>query len=196
VTYEDEQTPPIMDAWLRVPVQAVTPATIDLPGSWRGLEACVFANGNFLGVFPVIDDGSGDGQVTVDGLGLPATWVDKNGQRQASYMTFGIAYPGHRFQLLPLEGGNPAGTAQGSVSRRVQGFLRLVDSYLPLVDGVRVKDDREVADPMDLLANRVTGDRRVTEMGYHRGAQLEVSMDLPLRVEVSAIFGPTASNSV
>jgi hypothetical protein len=196
VTYAAERTPPIMDGWLLVPVRNGVTVYAGLPVAWVGKNVEVIdRDGNLLGIFAAITDGAGGAQVTL-AAPIAVASADRALALQANFLTLGIDYPEHKFKLLPLEGGEPQRTAQGNVSRRVQGYLRLVDSYLPLADGVRVKDDRDPADPMDLLASRVTGDRRITEMGFTRGAQLEISMDKPLRVEVSAIFGPAASNSI
>lgn len=195
VTYATERTPPVMDGWLVVPAKAGT-VYAGLPLAWVGKNIyAVGPDGNLLGTFAAITDGAGGAQITL-AAAVATTWTDQGGKLQAAFLTLGVLYPDHRLKTLPLEGGNPAGTAQAFLSRGVQRYFRLVDSYLPLVDGKRIPNERSVTDPMNVLSSRVSGDRRATEAGFERGRQIEISMDLPLRFEVSAIFGGVQSNSV
>lgn len=191
--------PPVMDGWARCGlanmggVQWVT----GLSTACVGQNVYVLINGQALGPYAAIADPSGSGAKVVlpAALNLASTWVDPNGVLQPQEVYAGTVYPAHRWTSLPLEGGNPVGTSQNLTSRKPQLYLRFVDSYLPRVNGTRCAE-RGANDAMDELGTRVTGDRRATELGFQRGDVVDVVMDLPLRMEVSAMFGGAVMNNV
>jgi hypothetical protein len=190
----DNPLPPVMDAWVRAPLVNTGGAqyVIGLPASSVGQNAYALVNGQVRGPFAI----TAGGKVTFPAdLLLDKTWVDAAGARRAQEIYVGLLLPDHRWTSLPLEGGNPVGTAQNLTSRKPQLYLRLVDSYLPLVNGKRLAE-RGPTDLTDVLAARVTGDRRATEEGFHRGGVVDVVMDVPLRMEVSAIFGGVVVNNL
>jgi len=163
-----------------------------LPAVAVGQNAYALVNGQVQGPYAV----TAGGKVTFPvALALDKFWVDATGARRAQEIYIGLLFKEHRWTSLTLEGGNPVGSAQNLTSRKPQLYLRLVDSYLPKVNGHRLAE-RGGSDPMDVLGARVTGDRRATEEGFQRGAVVDVVMDLPLRMEVAAIFGGTVMNSV
>jgi hypothetical protein len=193
LTYDnDNPLPPVMDGWVRCPLvnNGGAQYAVGLPAVSVGLNVYAYVNGQVRGPYVV---GVG-GKVTFE-AGLDKTWVDATGARRAQEIYIGILYPDHRWTTLPLEGGNPTGASQNLSSRKPQLYLRLVDSYLPLVNGKRFAE-RGGSDPTDELATRITGDRRATEEGFNRGAVVDVSMDKPLRMEISAIHGGVIMNSV
>ena len=108
-----------------------------------------------------------------------------------------MPYSEHRFTTLPLEDvhANPVGNSQNLKSRKPQLHLRFVDSYMPLVNGVRPAEN-EATVTMGMPPARVTGDRRATELGNNQAAVVDVVMDLPLRMEVSALFGGAVMNNL
>lgn len=196
-SYDYDQPPPVMDAWVKVPCPVVASAVFaGLPAVWVGFNAAVILNGAPVGPgpFPVISDGAGGGQVTLP-VALSATWVDAKGKNQAQNLTIGIFYPEHRVTTLPLEGGNPVGTAQNLTSRKPQLWARFVDSYLPLINGTRAAE-RNPGDLTDAMDTRVTGDRRATELNFQQAAVVDIVMDLPLRMEISALFGGVVMNNL
>jgi hypothetical protein len=195
VKYDGEiPLPPVMDGWVRVALvnQGGVQYAQGLPACSVGQSAYALVNGQVLGPYVVAAGGK---VVFPADLALGTTWVDAAGARRAQEVYVGLAYPTHRWTSLPLEGGNPVGTSQALMSRRVQLYLRFVDSYLPLVNGVRPAE-RGPDDPMDSLATRVSEDRRATELNFQRAAVVDVVMDLPLRMEVSAIFGGAKVNDI
>lgn len=195
LTYDaDNPLPPVMDGWVRASLVNTggVQSAAGLPLSTVGQNVYAFINGQVLGPFVV---GIG-GLVTFPvSMNLDQTWVDKTGARRAQEIYLGLLYPEHRWTSLPLEGGNPVGASQNLQSRKPQLHLRFVDSYLPLVNGKRVSE-RGQTDPMDGLPVRVTGDVRATEEGFQKAAVVDVVMDLPLRVEVSAIHGGVVMNNI
>jgi hypothetical protein len=202
----DEGLAPVMDSWMRVPLNETIQFYYELPKAWIGHNLAVIApDGTYKGTFPaVVDIATGHGGSMVDfgedvahrgGAYQQVTYLDINGKLQPAYYTVGVLYADHRMKLLPLEGGNPVGTAQAHMSRGVQRYIRFVDSYMPLVNGKRVPE-RVESGPTDIISARITGDRRVTEEGWNRASQPEILMDLPFRFEVAAIFGGTMMQSV
>lgn len=191
--------PPIMDGWMRVAVtNDLGTQAIGIPDTLIGQNVWAFIKGQLVGPYPVVADSGADGSNAVTfplALDLDTTWTDQLGRRRPQDCYIGVIYPAHGFTTLPLEGGNPAGTAQGKISRKAQLYLRFVDSYMPLVNGDR-PEEIQPGDLMDLLATRVTGDVRCTELEFNRAAVVTVDQDLPLRIEVSAFFGGTAMSGV
>jgi hypothetical protein len=190
----DNPLPPIMDSWVRAPLVNTggVQSAFGLPAAAVGQNAYAYVNGQIQGPYVV----AAGGQVVFPAsLNLTTTWVDATGARRAQEVYLGLAYPDHHFTSLPLEGGNPTGASQNLQSRKPQLHLRFVDSYLPLVNGKPLAE-RGSSDPTDLLAVRVTGDRRATEEGFQKGAVVDVVMTLPLRMEVSAIHGGVVMNNI
>lgn len=200
IVYDTENAvPPIMDGWFRAAINDDTGTqALQLPNSFVGQNMYALVNGNLVGPYPVIANSGADGSNAITfpaGLGLTTTWVDPSGKKRPQETYVGILYPAHGMTTLGLEGGNPAGTSQGKVSRKAQLYVRFVDSYLPKVNGER-PEEIQPGDRMDFLASRVTGDVRCTELEFQRAAVIVVDQDLPLRVEISAFFGGTAMNGV
>ena len=101
-----------------------------------------------------------------------------------------------RFTTLKREGGNANGTTQGARQRAVKLSLRINDSSLPLVNGVRCGPDRTPATLMDTVEGRVTLDAPIRVLGWEDGAAVTVSQDLPIRTEVLAMFSIVSTNEV
>lgn len=194
--------PPVADGWARCGLRNDTGLqVVGLSASLIGQDAYVYLNGQLIGPIPVTDfDGNGTGVLTFDGFipdsDLPNnTWVDASGAVRPQELYVGLAYPEHRMTTLAMEGGNPTGTSQSRKSRKVQLYVRFVDSYMPLVNGER-PEDRGDGQAMDLLGSRVTDDVACTEMEFQRAAVVDIEMDLPLRFEVTALFGGTMVNNL
>lgn len=189
----DNPLPPCMDGWVRRPLvnSGGLQYISGLPATMEMQNAYALVNGQVRGPYVVAG-----GKVTFEsGAKLDTTWVDAAGNRRAQEIYVGFLYPDHHWTSLPLEGGNPTGAAQNLTSRKPQLHVRFVDSYLPLVNGKRLAE-RGGSEPTDMLPGRVTGDRRATEEGFQRGAVVDVVMDLPLRMEISAIHGGVVMNNL
>lgn len=203
VLFDNENPlPPVADGWARCGLRNDTGLqATGLSAALIGQNAYVYLNGQLIGPLPVTDfDGNGTGVLTFDGFipdsDLPNnTWVDASGARRPQELYVGLAYPEHRMTTLAMEGGNPTGTSQSRKSRKVQLYVRFVDSYMPLVNGER-PEDRGDGQAMDLLGSRVTDDVACTEMEFQRAAVVDIEMDLPLRFEVTALFGGTMVNNL
>lgn len=195
--------PPCMDGWVRCGIRTTAGLHVyGLSSSFIGQNAWIYFNGQLLGPLPVTNfDGNGKGVITLDpavfrpvvqtvldATGSYVVWLDAAGVRRPLELYVGLMYPEHRMTTLPLEGGNPAGTSQAKKSRKVQLYVRFVDSYMPLVNGSR-PEDRGDGQAMDLLGSRVTDDVSCAELEFQRAAVVDIEMDLPLRFEVAAIFG-------
>jgi hypothetical protein len=84
---------------------------------------------------------------------------------------------------LPREGGRKR--------RNVRAVLRLNDSAIPLVDGVRAAPTRSPATPMGSVEPGVSADIECTLLGWGDGS-ITIEQDLPLRTEILALFANTA----
>jgi hypothetical protein len=189
--------PPIMDGWQRCAINNDTgQQCVGLSASLVGQNVYALINGQLAGPYPVVANSGDDGShaVTFPLGAYGVNWVDAAGNLRPQEAYVGLAYPEHRIVTLPLEGGNPAGTSQAYLTRFVQCYIRFVDSYRPTVGGFQVPE-RGAVDPTDFLAGRLTGDARATQLTFKRAAILEISQPLPLRLEVSAIFGGVQLNS-
>jgi hypothetical protein len=99
-------------------------------------------------------------------------------------------------ETLPLEGGNPAGTAQGFKVHYPDITARVSDSVPPLINGRRAGEGRPFATPLDTVEERITADVSVKVIGLTTGGVITISQDLPFRTEVCAIYGQAQINKV
>lgn len=104
--------------------------------------------------------------------------------------TVGFSYTATA-ETLPLEGGNPAGSAQGFKAHRAEIALRLSDSALPQVNGNDVSPARKIGDPLPTRETRVTADATAQNLGYEEGGIVTITQALPVRTEICAIYGST-----
>ena len=93
-----------------------------------------------------------------------------------------------RIKLLPLDVGHMGGSGSGVMKHINKIFVRLYNSSLPLINGVR-PPDRTPATPMGEPEPLISDDIQVTNMGNDRKAQIVIEQSLPLPLEVHAIFG-------
>jgi hypothetical protein len=99
-------------------------------------------------------------------------------------------------ETLPIEGGNPAGTAQGMQSHFASITARVSDSVPPLINGARAGDGRPFSVPLDEVEPRVTADLKVQNLGVSEGGIITIEQDLPFRTEVCAIYGQVQMSKV
>lgn len=143
--------------------------------------------------------------MTVDGLGhlegeevqvLVGDAVDPNAvvsggqittQRAGINFLIGLRAP-CRMTGLPRGGGNKGGTAQGTMRRNVFIYARILESILPIINGVR-PPDRTPSTPMDLPEPQRTKDVRVVTLGYDLEARVVVQEEVPKKVAVLGWFG-------
>lgn len=94
-----------------------------------------------------------------------------------------------RAATLPLEEGNPAGSAQASKRRWVEVVSRLADSTLPLLNGYRAGGQNVILpDGVTLEDAILTGDFNVRSDGYADGV-VTIEQDKPLPIRVLGLFG-------
>jgi hypothetical protein len=121
------------------------------------------------------------GQITVPAEEFGATYV------------IGLPFTA-RAETLPLEGGNPAGTAQGLKRRFTEINLRLNNSALPKINGRR-PSERSFGTNLDDPTALITDDVVVKNVeGWNDKAVVVIEQDLPLRTEVCALYGPVKVN--
>lgn len=129
-------------------------------------------------------------QIVADGAVHPSAVV--SGGQVPLNDSYGVVEAGLGYNMkvvtLPLEGGFPAGSAQGKSKRFNQAILRLHQSANPKVNGVR-PPSRSPSSPMDAPEPLVTGESETYHEGYDHFAQLTIEQDLPLACHVLAIYG-------
>ena len=94
---------------------------------------------------------------------------------------------------LPLEGANPAGTAQGRRKRWNEIFVRLNNSFIPKINSI-MPPVRSPSTGMTTPEPKMTGDVRVQNTGYDLEGKITVSQDLPGPTHLIAIFGTVSVN--
>lgn len=100
-----------------------------------------------------------------------------------------------RLLTLPKSGGNRAGTAQGTLKRNIEIYIRLLTSTRPFLNGVR-PPDRTPSTPMDTPEPLQSDDVKVMDLGYDLFARVEVFEDIPKDVQVLGLFGKTDTQHV
>ncbi len=89
---------------------------------------------------------------------------------------------------LPKTGGNQFGTAQGTLRRNVEIYIRLLESTRPFLNGVR-PPDRTPSTPMDTPEPLQTTDVKVMDLGQDLFGRVEVFEDIPKDVQILGLFG-------
>lgn len=130
-------------------------------------------------------------------LHQPVT-VSPSGVLRLESWAVGKPFVGKRYtataKTLKLEGSNRGGTAQGSKRRYNKVFARLNNSAIPTLNSNRAYA-RKPEDLMNASPPLITGDIEINASGYDDG-QITLVQDLPLRTEVTALFGNVTSNQI
>lgn len=95
---------------------------------------------------------------------------------------------------LPLEGANPQGTSQVQKRRFNEVFMRVYDSAIPQVNGVR-PPLRAASTDMTTSTPMYTGDMSINQAGWNDGV-LTIEQDLPLPTNITAVFGKAKGSAV
>jgi len=98
-------------------------------------------------------------------------------------------------ELLPVDGGSPAGSGVSHIKRRNEIGINLLESGIPLVNGDR-GDDRSPSTPMGTPEPLVTGIREYTGLGWDKKATVSIKQDLPLPLKVLSVHGSIAKNKL
>lgn len=99
-------------------------------------------------------------------------------------------------ETLPLEGGNPAGSAQGFKVHRADLVVRLNESGLPLLDGQVAEPGRTIGESLPEPMTPVTVDATAKGIGYIDGGIVTITQPLPTRTEICALYGGLQMNKV
>lgn len=98
-----------------------------------------------------------------------------------------------RLVTLPLDVGSSGGSGSGNLKHWAKIFVRLIDSSIPLINGIR-PPTRSPSTPMDNPEPTRTEDVQVTDLGRTRLAQITIEQDLPLKLEILNLFGIEAQD--
>ncbi len=107
---------------------------------------------------------------------------------------------------LPMEFMADNQTSLGMLKQWVKIYVYIYDSLLPKINGRR-PPERSAVTPMDTIPQSMTGARRVSELGItgtsmgtaehvHNNGQIMVHQDLPVMLQVLAIYGELSLDSL
>ena len=132
----------------------------------------------------VVADGAVHPDRTVAGDGT----IELNGEY--SNLKIGLPYTCY-LRTTPFALGTQFGFSTGHMKRWNRIWLRLNDSVHPKVRYVNpeIPKERYPVTPMDTRQGNFTGDVEVRNLGYDYNGQIEVIQDIPLRTELTAVFG-------
>lgn len=129
-------------------------------------------------------------QVVADNAVAPSAVV-AGGQitlaNPANLAVVGLQYT-PKMVSLPIESGAPTGSSLAYLKRYNRLIVGLLDSALPLINGIR-PPDRTPATPMNTREPNKTGQISTYSFGWSEGAIVTIEQDLPLALTVLYIGG-------
>jgi len=96
---------------------------------------------------------------------------------------------------LPMDGGGPTGSARNLKKRRNKIVVNVLDSAIPLINGIR-QPPRSPSTDMDLGEPVETGDIETVQLGWTRTSTVTIKQDLALPLKIRSIRGEIAENSL
>ena len=134
----------------------------------EGLLVDVVADGSFIGKYVVED-----GEITV----------------VSEFTTFAVGLPYISTLItLPVESLHQSDNITAKLARWNRIYARLLNSVLPIINGVR-PPDRTPSTPMDTREPNQTQDVSVATTGWDRDAEITIVQDLPFGCEVVGLYG-------
>lgn len=113
-------------------------------------------------------------------------------QQGGSSAYVGLPYVA-KLVTLPEEPADGSQSFSNSKRRNAEVTLRMYDSAMPLINGIR-PPDRNPQTPMDSPEPAVTEDVSVSSLGWSEWASVVVEQDLPLNTEIVGIFTKLSIN--
>ena len=135
-------------------------------------------------VQPVVDDAV----QTVKTVSGGQVTLDKPGKK----IEIGLPYLS-RLETTPYNDGNSAGTNLGTSQRWAQIYAKIVDSALPLINGVR-PSARSPSTPMGDPEELTSGDYDIMNLGWDLDGTIVIEQDIPKKTQLVALFGVYQSN--
>lgn len=136
--------------------------------------------------------------VLVDGAVHPQVDVDESGEATLQYEGYDIKI-GLNFvstlTTLPVDYGTEEGASTPKFKRFNQVYVRILDSYMPLINGER-PPVRNPSTPMDTPEAAKSEDVRVSPLGWSQEYTITVSQDLPLRCMITGLFGELGEDMI
>lgn len=131
-------------------------------------------------------------QLLVDGAVHPSKVVAAPGQVVLDFDANSSVIAGQQFipkiKTMPIDTGTSQGTSKAHFKQFNRYLVSILESAIPLINGVRAPT-RFPATPMDTAEELRTDFVDVTILGWDRLAQVEIEQDLPLPLNVLAVFG-------
>jgi len=135
-------------------------------------------------VQPVVD-GAVQSKKTVSGGQIT---LDRAGKK----IEVGLPYIS-KLETTPYNDGNSAGTNLGTSQRWAQIYAKIVDSALPLINGVR-PSARSPSTPMGNPEELTSGDYDIMNLGWDLDGTIVIEQDIPKKTQLVALFGIYQSN--
>lgn len=99
-----------------------------------------------------------------------------------------------RLETTPYNDGNSSGTNLGTSQRWGQIYAKIVDSALPLIEGVR-PSARTPSTPMGDPEALRTGDYDILNLGWDLSGTITIEQDIPKKTQLVALYGIYQSNN-
>lgn len=135
-------------------------------------------------------------QVVVDGAVQNTKVVDGSGQvtldRPGKLIEVGLPYVS-KLETTKYNSGNDSTTNLGTAQRWAQVYIKIVDSALPLVNGVR-PSARTPSTPMGLAEEIRSGDYNILGLGWDPDGTIIITQDIPKPTQLVAVYGIYQSN--
>ena len=135
-------------------------------------------------VQPVVD-GAVQTMKTVSGGQITLDLPGKNIEVGLPYLS--------KLETTPYNDGNSAGTNLGTSQRWAQIYAKIVDSALPLINGVR-PSARSPSTPMGNPEELTSGDYDIMNLGWDLDGTIVIEQDIPKKTQLVALFGVYQSN--
>lgn len=135
-----------------------------------------------------VETGAVHPDVTLDGAG------SGNVSTSINIIRVGLQYVS-TLKTLPLDVGHPSGSGMSNWKHWNDVMLRLIESAIPKVNGVR-PPLRHASTPMGTAEPLFTGDIEISIEDWSQSAEILIEQDLPLPCMVSGIFGNLVQEKV
>lgn len=137
-------------------------------------------------------------QVLVDGAVHADITLDASGNGTLDYdgenIELGFAFR-QKMKTLPYIQSGQSGSNASWRKRPNKIFVRLQESGMPLINGVR-PPDRSFESVMDEPEPLITGDVQASNVGFDKEGQVLIEQDLPVKLQVTAILGEMQQSSL
>lgn len=138
----------------------------------------------------VIVDGEYVGDVTLDING------DGTAPEAGTHIVVGKKFT-QTLELIPFGYSSVVGSGLGQVKRWNKILIRLVDSYVPAVNGFRPQHGRsDTFDPLAITDIMEDGYIEISGLGWGKDGTITLTQEDPYRIQVTGVYGELEQNRV